>query len=88
MMETTSPIDRNVALATVQTRSTLHTAATRDTAKFEKTVEDGAVVADVVFALLFGEIFHVVRRNLGEELDVFIGVELTHLGFRRRFRSL
>jgi len=87
-MKATRPIDRDITLATVQSRSTLHTTTTGDTAKFEKAVEDRAVVANIVFALLLREILHVVRCNLGEKLDVFVRVELAHLGFRGRLRSL
>ena len=60
MVEPASPIDSDIALPTVQARSTFHTAAGTDTAKLEQAVEDRAVIADVEAALLFLEVLHVI----------------------------
>ena len=79
VMQTTSPVHSNIAFAAVQPRRTLHAAASTDTAEFEQTVEDRTVVADVVFALLFAEVVHVVWGDALQEVDVLVGVELGHL---------
>jgi len=79
VMQTASPVDSNIAFAAVQPRRTLHTATSADTAELEQTVEDRTVVADVVFALLFAEVVHVVWGDALQEVDVLVGVELGHL---------
>ena len=79
VMQTTGPVHSNVALAAVQPRRALHAAASADTAELEQSVKDGTVVADVVFALLFAEVVHVVWGDALQEIDVLVGVELGHL---------
>ena len=66
VVETASPVHGDVALAAVQPCGTLHAASSADTAELEQTVKDGTVVADVVPALLLGEVL--------EEADVERGV--------------
>jgi len=78
MMQTASPVDSNVALAAVQPCGALHAASSTDTTEFEQSVEHRTVVADVVFALFFAEVVHVVWCDALQEIDVFIGVELGH----------
>ena len=80
VMQTTGPVDGNVALVTVQARGALHRAAGTDAAELEQTIENRTIVANVVFALLAHETVHVVGRNLLEELNVFICVKLCHFG--------
>lgn len=77
-MQTTGPVDCDIALAPVQTRRALHCAARADTAELEQPVEHRAVVSDVVLALLLGVAVHVVWGDLVEEVDVLVGVELRH----------
>lgn len=78
-METTGPIDSNIALVAVQSRSTFHTTTRTNSAELKKPVENWTIVSNVVSTLFFGEVIHIVRCHLGEEVDIFIGVELGHL---------
>jgi hypothetical protein len=87
-MQSTSPIDCDIALSSVQTRRALHGATSTDPAELEQAVKDGTVISDVVFALLFGEVVHVVRCDFVEELDIFVGVELRHFVLGGWFRAL
>ena len=88
MMESTGPVYRDVALVPVQPRGALHAAAGADAAKLEEAVKHGAVVPDVVLALLAHMIVHVVGRDLLQEFDVLVRVELRHLGRDGGFRAL
>ena len=63
MMKTSSPIDSNVALLPVETRSTLHTATSTDAAKFKETLEHRAIVSNVELGLLALESLHVLGGN-------------------------
>jgi hypothetical protein len=78
-MQSAGPVDRDIALPAVQTRRSLHGSSRANSAELEQAVEDGTVVANVVLALLLGETVHVVGRDLVQELDVLVGVELRHL---------
>lgn len=78
MMQSTSPIDCDIALPSVQTRRAFHCAASADTAELEQPVEDWAIVSDVVLALLLREIVHVVGGDFVKEVDVLVGVKLRH----------
>lgn len=60
VMETTSPVDSDVALLSIQSGGTFHTTTSADTAKLEQAVEHGTIVTDVVFALLAHVTVHVV----------------------------
>lgn len=80
MVETTGPVDGDVALVAVQTGGALHAAAGADAAELEQAVKDRAVISDIVLALLSHKGVHVVGRDLLQELDVLVGVELRHLG--------
>ena len=44
--------------------------------------------AAVTFVLFFDERVHVGRRDFPKELDVLVGVELSHLALRRGFGAL
>lgn len=88
VMQTAGPVDSNVALAAVQSCSTLHTATSADAAELEQAVEDWAIVADVVLALLFAEVVHVVGSDALQKIDVLVGVELGHLVLGRRFGAV
>lgn len=78
-MKAASPVDRDVALLTVEARCALHRATSTDTAKFKKTIEHRTVVADVVLGLLARVAVHVVGRDPPEKVNVLVGVELGHL---------
>jgi hypothetical protein len=78
VMQATRPVDCNIALSSVQTRSTLHSASSADTAELKQAVEDWTIVSNVVFALLLGEVIHVVWRDLVQKLNVLVRVELRH----------
>lgn len=79
MVKASSPVDRNVALLTVQARGALHAATSTDAAELEETIKDGTVVADVVLDLLLLVAVHVVGGDALKEVDVLVGVELGHL---------
>ncbi len=87
-MQASRPVDGNVALLAIQSRRTLHAASGTDAAKLEEAIEDGAVVANIVFTLLSHVGIHVVWRNFLEEVDIIIGVELCHFASRGRFCAL
>lgn len=82
VVQTTSPVDGDVALAAIQPCGALHAASSADSAELEQAVEDGTVVTDIVFALLFAKVVHVVGSDALQEIDVLVGVELGHLVFR------
>lgn len=63
VMQTASPVDRNVALIPIQARSTFHAATRANSTEFKKSIENGTVVSDVVSSLLLRIIIHVVRRD-------------------------
>jgi hypothetical protein len=77
-MQSTSPVDCDIAFPSVQTRRPLHGASRADTAELEQAVKDRTIISDIVFALLFGEVVHVVWGDFVQELDVLVGVELRH----------
>jgi len=87
-MKTASPVDRNIALATVEARSTFHTTTSADSAELEKPVENRAIISNVIFSLLLGEGIHVIRSDLLKEVDVLVGVELGHFMSSCRLRSV
>ena len=88
VMESTSPVDCDVAFASVEARSALHAATSRDTTKLEEAIEDGTIIADVEFALLFHEGVHIVWRDLLEKVDILVGMKLCHFMLCSRFSSL
>ena len=63
MVQSTRPVDGDIALVAVEARSTLHAAAGADPAEFEQTVKNRAVITHVVFALLLREVIHVVGSD-------------------------
>ena len=79
VMQSTSPIHSNVAFAAVQSCRTFHAATSTDSTEFEQTVKHRTVVTNVVFALFFAEVIHVVGCDTLQEVDIFVGVELGHL---------
>ena len=87
-MKTSSPIDCDVAFATVQTRSTLHATTRADTTELEESVEYRTIITNVVFPLLLGERVHVVWCYLLEKVDVLVGMKLGHLMTGSRFGPL
>lgn len=78
MVKSTGPIDGDVAFAPVQAGCSLHTTTSTDAAEVKKSIEDWTIIADVVFTLLLGEVVHIVRCDLLQEVDVLIRVELGH----------
>jgi hypothetical protein len=87
-MQATSPVDGDVAFATVQTSSTFHTATSTDSTEFKEAVKDWAIITDIVLALLFAVRLHVVGCDFLKELDVLVGVELSHFKAGCRFGAL
>lgn len=79
VMQTTGPVDGDVALLAVESGGTLHGSARTDATEFEKAIEDGTIVADIVLSLLARITVHVVGRDPSKEINVFVGVELCHL---------
>lgn len=88
MVKTTGPVDGNVALLPVQSRSSFHAATGADAAELEQPIKDRTVVADVVFPLLAHVAVHVIRGDLLEEVDVVVGMELGHFASGRGFGAL
>lgn len=87
-MQTSCPIDRIIAFAPIQTSGAFHATTRTDSAELEHAVEDGTIIANVIFALLFLIRLHVVWGDLLEEVDVLVCMELGHLMARRRLGSL
>lgn len=88
MVQSTGPVDSNVTFPAVQARCAFHGSASADATKLEQTIKDRTVITDVVFALLPGEVVHVVGSDLVQEVDVFVRVELSHLVLGSRLRTL
>ena len=88
VMKSTSPVDCDVAFASVEARSALHAATGGDTTKLEEAIEDWAIVADVELALLFHEGVHVVWRDLLEKVDILVCMKLGHFMLCSWFGSL
>ncbi len=87
-MKASGPVDRNVTFAAIQPCSTFHTATSTNSAKFEKTIENWAVVTHVETTLLFLVRLHIVRCYFLEEVDVFIRMKLGHFKIGSRFGAL
>lgn len=83
-MQSTSPVDCNVTLLTVQASSALHGTSCTDSTKLEKAVENGTIITDIVLSLLSHVAVHVIGGNSSEEVDVLVGMELGHLVDNRR----
>lgn len=88
VMKSTSPVDCNVAFASVEARGALHTATGGDTTELKEAIKHGTIVADIELALLFHEGVHVVWSDLLEKVDVLIRVKLGHFMFCGWFCSL
>lgn len=88
MMQTTSPIDGNVALLSVEPCSAFHGSTGTDATELEKTIEYRAVIADVVLGLLAHVTVHIVWRNPPKKFDVLVGVKLGHFVDNGGFRAL
>lgn len=88
VMKTSSPVDCDVAFATVQSSGAFHATTGTDTTKLEEPIKDRAIISDVVFSLLLGKRLHVVGSDLLEEVDILVGVELGHLMTGSRFCAL
>ena len=78
VMETTSPIYRDIAFPSIESRSAFHGSTSTDSTELEQSVEYRTVVSDVVLALLLAEGIHVLRGDLVQEVDIFVCVELGH----------
>lgn len=63
MVQTTSPIHRNVAFLSVQSSGAFHTAAGTDATELKEPVENRAVITDVVFALFAHVTVHIIRSD-------------------------
>lgn len=64
VMKTTGPVDGDVALIAVQACRTFHATTGANPAELKETIEDRAVITDVVLALFFRERVHIIRRYL------------------------
>lgn len=63
VMQTTSPIDGDITLPTVQSGGTLHAASRADATEFEQAIKHGTIIPDIVATLLFRESVHVVGSD-------------------------
>lgn len=88
VMKTTSPIDGDVALSAVQSSRSLHTSTTGDTAELKESIKHRTIISNVILSLLLGELIHIVGSNFGQEINVLVRVELTHLLLCCRFCTL
>lgn len=88
MMKTTRPVDRNVALISVEARRTFHGASCADSTELKKTVKHRAVITNVITALFLRVLVHIIGCNFGKKIYVFIGMKLGHLKFAGGFRAL
>lgn len=88
VMQASSPVDGHIALSPIEPCCALHTTAGADAAEVEQTIKHWTVIADVVFALLFLIVVHIVRRDFAEKVDVLVCVELGHFELVGRFRAL
>lgn len=88
VVETASPVYSDITFVAVKSSGALHATSGTNTTEFEETVEHGAIITDIVLALFFCKRIHVIRGNLGEEVDVFVRMELGHLKFGGWFRTL
>lgn len=88
VMQTSCPVDRDIALAAIESRCALHTATRANPAEFKQAVKDRTIVTNVAFPLLFLVEIHVIWRDFAEEVDVFVGVELGHFEFGGGFCAL
>ena len=79
MMQTSSPVDRNITLAPVQPCSALHTASSRDPTKLKQPIKHRTIIPDIILPLLFGERVHIIWRHTLQEVHILVGVELCHL---------
>ena len=79
VVQSTGPVDSNVAFVAAETSGTLHASASADAAELEKAVENRTIISDIVFSLLLRERLHVLGGHLLEKVDVLVGVELRHL---------
>ena len=87
-METTSPVDGDVAFVSVEACSPFHTATGTDSTKLKKPVKYRTVVADIISTLLACKRVHVVGGYFPQEVDVFVGMELRHFKLGGRFGAL
>lgn len=88
VMESTSPVDCDVAFSSVEARSAFHAATSGDTTELEEAIKDGTIVADVELALLFHEGVHIVWSDLLEKVDILVRMKLGHLMLCSWFGSL
>lgn len=88
MVQTSSPVDGNIAFLAIQSRGTLHGSTSADATELEQAVKDRAVVSYIVLALLLGKLFNVVGSDFLEKVDIFVSVELGHFEFGGRFGTL
>ena len=87
-MQTAGPVDGDIAFSSVEPSSPFHAPTRADTAEFEKTIKDRAIVPDVILGLLLCIRFHVVGVDFLKKVHIFIGMELGHLKPCRRFCAL
>lgn len=87
-MQTACPVYCDVAFVAIEPCSALHTAPRTNTTKLKQAIEDRTIISDVVLALFFRILVHVIGCDFGQEIDVFIRMELRHFVLGRRFGAL
>lgn len=78
-MQPTRPVDCDITFAPVEPRCAFHATAGADATKLEEPVKYRAIIPDVVLRLVFGEVVHIVGRDLLQEVDVLVRMILGHL---------
>ena len=78
MVQPTSPVDCDIAFAPVEPRGAFHATAGADPTKLEESIENRAVVSDIVLRLILGKVVHIVGRDLLQEVDVLVRMILGH----------
>jgi hypothetical protein len=79
VVEATRPVDGNIAFLSIEPSSTFHATTSTNTTELEEAIEDGTVIANIELCLFSLIALHVLRANFLQEVDVLVGVELSHL---------
>lgn len=63
VMEPSGPVNSDVAFVAVKACRTLHAAASADTTELKQPVKNWTVIPNVILALFFGKLVHIVWCN-------------------------
>ena len=88
VVKSTGPIYGHIAFGSIETGCALHAATGANPAKFEETIKDRTVIADIVLALFLWVGLHVIRSHLPQEVDILIRMKLAHFEMACRFCTL